>query len=190
MVGVAALGVLAGYGLVISNPTTMKSEGFRPLFVEFRFPAGAAQGFFGSPRTSPETRRTVSTKAKPTLAWARCCCWWSRPPRAESRSRQRVRRHWALCALLAVFAVYAASNLVYAGSVLLISYNLPAAALSLGNYFRATGRFIWPLAYSLTLLPLALLFRSWPRHPRSSLHSQRRGCSSLRRGRESNIGAS
>ena len=32
-----------------------------------------------------------------------------------------VMRHWILCALLVAFAVYAASNLVYAGSVLLIS---------------------------------------------------------------------
>ena len=57
-------------------------------------------------------------------------------------------------------AAYAASNLVYAGSVLVVKYPLPALALDLGNYFRATGRFIWPLAYSLAILPVALIFRS------------------------------
>ena len=40
-------------------------------------------------------------------------------------------------------------------------YPLPTFLIDLGNYFRATGRFIWPLAYSLTILPVAALFRWW-----------------------------
>jgi hypothetical protein len=76
-----------------------------------------------------------------------------------------VRRYWVFAATLVALAAYAASNRVYAGSALIVSYDLPGFALDLGNYFRATGRFIWPLAYSLTLLPLACLFRWWHRLP-------------------------
>jgi hypothetical protein len=66
-------------------------------------------------------------------------------------------------ATLVAFAVYAASNLVYASHVLVVAYSLPQFALDLGNYFRATGRFIWPLAYTLMILPIACIFRWW--HP-------------------------
>jgi hypothetical protein len=91
------------------------------------------------------------------LAW--------RPRRVLHAARQ----YWVLSLALAALAVYAASNRVYAGSSLLVSYGLPAFALDLGNYFRATGRFIWPLAYVLTLLPLACLFRWWYRLPAVAL---------------------
>jgi hypothetical protein len=84
---------------------------------------------------------------------------------APRRVLHATRRYWALSVTLAALAAYAASNRVYAGSSLLVSYDLPSFALDLGNYFRATGRFIWPLAYVLTLLPLACLFRWWHRLP-------------------------
>ena len=183
MVAVAALGVAAGYGLVISNPTTMKSEGFGRFSWNLVSLLVPPQGFFGiaSNITRDAThgqyaRRSVHRHGR--AAVARGCYRIGAEGVLAS-----VRRHWILCALLVAFAVYAASNLVYAGSVLLISYDLPDAALSLGNYFRATGRFIWPLAYSLTLLPLAWLFRSWPTasrgHPctRSGVAAVLRGAS-------------
>ena len=84
---------------------------------------------------------------------------------APRRVLLALRQYWVLAATLVALAVYAASNRVYAGGTLVVSFDLPGFALDLGNYFRATGRFIWPLAYCLTLLPLAGLFRWWPRLP-------------------------
>ena len=79
---------------------------------------------------------------------------------APGQILQSIRRYWVYVAVLLAFAVYAASNLVYAGTVLVVHYPLPQIVIDLGNYFRATGRFIWPLAYSLMVLPLALIFRA------------------------------
>ena len=38
---------------------------------------------------------------------------------------------------------------------------MPPALLDLCNYFRASGRFIWPVAYALATLPVAFLFKRW-----------------------------
>jgi hypothetical protein len=78
-----------------------------------------------------------------------------------------VKRYSVGVATLAGLAAYAASNLVYASDVLLVAYPLPQFAIDLGNYFRATGRFIWPLAYSLMILPVACIFRWW--HPAAAI---------------------
>jgi hypothetical protein len=64
--------------------------------------------------------------------------------------------------LLLLFAIYAASNRVYAGGTLIASYYLPPQIEALGGFFRATGRFIWPVAYALTGLSVAAVFR-WVR---------------------------
>ena len=81
--------------------------------------------------------------------------------RPSRRVLELVRRHWPLCVTLVACAVYAASNRVYLGGRLLLAYDLPPTLLDLCNYFRATGRSIWPLSYALALLPLACLFRYW-----------------------------
>jgi hypothetical protein len=78
-----------------------------------------------------------------------------------------VRSYWVYAATLIGLAVYAASNFVYMSDGLVIAWPLPKAAVDLGNYFRATGRFIWPLAYSLTILPVACIFRWW--HPAAAI---------------------
>jgi hypothetical protein len=165
MVAVAVLGVAAGYGLVISNPTTMKSEGFGRFSWNLVSLLVPPQGFFGIASNITRDATHGQYEGEAYIGMGALLLLVVATASAPKAVLASVRHHWTLCALLVVFAVYAASNLVYAGSVLLISYDLPAAALSLGNYFRATGRFIWPLAYSLTLLPLAWLFRSWPRLP-------------------------
>jgi Family of unknown function (DUF6311) len=69
------------------------------------------------------------------------------------------RRHPVLVATLAFLALAAASNKVYAGSRLLLAYNLPGVVESVAGAFRATGRFIWPVAYTLMIVPLAFVFR-------------------------------
>ena len=47
MVAVAALGLSAGYGLVVANPTAMKSEGFGRFSWNLVSLLVPPQGFFG-----------------------------------------------------------------------------------------------------------------------------------------------
>lgn len=158
---VGVLGIAAGYGLLLVSPSTMKSEGFglyswnlTGLLVP---PNGILGLLAGVPRYGThgqyEGEAFIGSGALALLALCAIAM-----PRAML---QHARRHTLYVAALAALALYAASNVVYAGDVLLVEYRLPAFAVSLGNYFRATGRFIWPLAYSLAILPLALIFRSW-----------------------------
>jgi hypothetical protein len=77
------------------------------------------------------------------------------------RTVEQLQRYWPLCLVLLVCALYAASNRVYVGSRLLAAYSLPQTLLDLCSYFRASGRFIWPLSYALTVLPLAAVCRTW-----------------------------
>jgi len=161
LVAVFAIGLVAGYGLVFANPSTMKSEGFGKYswnLVTLLLPPDGVFGYFTDvPRDAThgqyEGEAYIGRGALLLLALALV----SSPIRAAGL----VRRYWVLSLTLLGLAAYAASNVVYFGPTLLASFELPPFALSLGNYFRATGRFIWPLSYALTLLPLACLLRWW-----------------------------
>jgi Family of unknown function (DUF6311) len=158
---VALLGLVAGYGTFLVDPTTMKSQGFGLYswnLAGLLLPPDGVLGFFaGVPRSGThgqyEGEAYIGRGALLLLA----LCLISSPKKVLEGAR----RHWIYLATLSAFAIYAASNVVYAGNVLLIQYDLPQFAVDLGNYFRATGRFIWPLAYSLALLPIACIFKWW-----------------------------
>lgn len=158
--GVAALGIAAGYGMFLTNPSSMKSQGFGLYswnLVGLLVPPQGIFGYFtGIARDGThgqyEGESWVGMGTFVVLALSLVL--------APKQALESVRRYAVYVALLLAFAVYAASNLVYAGTVLVVHYPLPQAVIDLGNYFRATGRFIWPLAYSLMVLPLALIFRA------------------------------
>jgi hypothetical protein len=160
MAGVAVIGIAAGYGVFLASPTTMKSQGFGLYswnLVGLLVPPKGLFGYFaGIARDGThgqyEGESWVGMGTLVVLALSVVL--------APGLVLQSIRRYWVYVALLLAFAVYAASNLVYAGTVLVVHYPLPQIVIDLGNYFRATGRFIWPLAYSLMVLPLALIFRA------------------------------
>jgi hypothetical protein len=160
MAGVALIGIAAGYGVFLASPSTMKSQGFGLYswnLVGLLVPPNGLFGYFaGIARDGThgqyEGESWVGMGAFLVLALSLVLV-----PR---QILPALRRYWVYVATLVAFAVYAASNIVYAGSVLVVHYPLPQLAIDLGNYFRATGRFIWPLAYSLMILPLALVFRT------------------------------
>ena len=162
MLGVAAIGVAAGYGVFLSNPTSMKSEGFGLYswnLVGLLVPPKGVFGYFAGiardgTRGQYEGESYIGLGALVVLALSLVLV----PRYALSAAR----RYWVYVAVLCAFAVYAASNLVYAGTVLVVKYPLPQVVMDLGNYYRATGRFIWPVAYSLMILPIAALFRWRP----------------------------
>ena len=160
---VAGLGMVAGYSVLLARPSTMKSEGFGLYswnLTGLLLPPNGIHGFLaGIPRYGTHGQYEGEAYIGGGALLLLGLCVFTMP----TTVRQYLRRHAIFVAALAALAVYAASNFVYAGSVLLIQYPLPTLAVELGNYFRATGRFIWPLAYSLAILPVALIFRSWPR---------------------------
>ena len=165
--GVGLLGIAAGYGVLVVNPSAMKSEGFGlyswnltglllPPGGSFGLPTGLAR--YGT-HGQYEGEAYIGGGALVLVL----LCVLAMPAQVV----HHLRRHTLYVAMLASLAVFAASNVVYAGNVLLLAYPLPGFAVDLANYFRASGRFIWPLAYSLAILPIGLIFRSW--HPAAAL---------------------
>jgi Family of unknown function (DUF6311) len=156
-----AIGMLAGYGVLLINPTTMKAQGFGHYSWNVISLLLPPEGFFGFlanvPRDATHGQYEGESFIGAGALLVLVLCLVSRPRQVAAS----LARHWVYVAALAGFAAYAASNLVYVGNVLVVSYPLPTFLIDLGNYFRATGRFIWPLAYSLTILPVAALFRWW-----------------------------
>ena len=158
---VVAVGLLAGYGFVFANPTAMTSNGFGrfswnlpTLFLPPEGVFGVLQGI-----TRDATHGQYEGEAyigRGALLLLVLAALW-----APGRVLGYVRQYWVLCCALAALAIFAASNRVYAGGTLLVAYDLPRVVIGLANCFRASGRFIWPLAYWLTLLPLACRFRWW-----------------------------
>lgn len=165
MTGILALGLLAGYGLVFANPSTMKSEGFGKYSWNLVTLLLPRDGMFGVLQSVARDATHGQYEGEAYIGRGALLLLALAAASAPRRVLLAVRQYWVLSATLVALAVYAASNRIYAGGTQLVSFDLPAFALDLGNYFRATGRFIWPLAYGLTLLPLAGLFRWWPRLP-------------------------
>jgi hypothetical protein len=160
---VAALGIASGYGVFFTNPVTMKSQGFGLYswnLVGLLLPPDGIFGFLaGVPRdgTHGQYEGEAYLGRGALLLLALCLVF------TPVKVVQHARRYWVYVAMLLAFALYAASNVVYVSDILMVQYPLPQAVIDLGNYFRATGRFIWPLAYSLAILPVACIFRWW--HP-------------------------
>jgi hypothetical protein len=76
-----------------------------------------------------------------------------------------VRRYWVLVLLLLAFTLYALSNTIYAFHFKLISFPVPdVLERTVLGWFRAGGRFFWPVAYTLVALAVAgALLRLQPR---------------------------
>ena len=149
--------------MIVRSRYAMKAAGLRPatrgtsitLLVP---PGGRCRGSWGTSRPRRDRRRAqyegeayvgrgVIRRLVVAFAWA---------PR---KILECARVYWVLCAMLLALAVYAASNRVYAADRLLIAYDLPTALVELSSYFRASGRFIWPLTVTLWAIPpLACVF--------------------------------
>lgn len=69
--------------------------------------------------------------------------------------RSNWRRHIALIALLSLSLLFAISNKVYVGRFLVVNVPLPHALEYMLGTFRSSGRFFWPIGY--TILAAALL---------------------------------
>jgi hypothetical protein len=76
-----------------------------------------------------------------------------------------VRGYWVFALLLVAFTLYALSNTIYAFHIKLISYPVPdVLERTVLGWFRAGGRFFWPVAYTLVALAVAgALLRLRPR---------------------------
>jgi hypothetical protein len=159
--GTALLGMVAGYGVLLTNPATMKAQGFGHYswnLATLLVPPGGLLGFLTHvtrDATGGQYEGEAYVGLGALLLLVLCLVTRLRQM-AASVSRYRV-----YVATILLCAAYAASNVIYVGGAQVVSYPLPSAVIDIGNYFRASGRFIWPLSYSLSVLPLACLFRWW-----------------------------
>lgn len=64
-----------------------------------------------------------------------------------------------LTVILLAMAVYALSNRIFWQQTELLTIDLPAGLRRLGDTFRASGRFFWPMGYAVLFLGLAALLR-------------------------------
>jgi hypothetical protein len=69
--------------------------------------------------------------------------------------RSGIPRHPWMSTLLLGFTIFALSNAVYLGPIQLLHIPLPGPIMQLAAMFRSTGRFFWPVMYSLAALAIA-----------------------------------
>lgn len=72
-----------------------------------------------------------------------------------------LRTHWVLACAMSVLTLWALSNRVYLGPILVLSYEIPDILLrSLFEPLRSSGRFFWPVAWLLAAFGVAASLRS------------------------------
>jgi hypothetical protein len=153
-----AIGLGSGYGVMVTNPTAMKSSGFGYYswnVISLLVPPVSHWGFPHLVRDATggqyEGDTYIGQGAVLLLVLA-----VAMRPRVVLDS---VRRHPMLAAVLVVCGFWAASNRIYIAPRLVLSVDLSPALLNAANYFRASGRFVWPLAYTVMLVPVTLIYR-------------------------------
>jgi hypothetical protein len=157
----AGLAIVEGYGVLLADPRSMRSGGLGmyswnlvtllvPLEGLWQFPRGVVRDATGG---QYEGESYIGLGAVLMLLVVAVVEW-----RAIVSG---VRRHGVFVAALALLTAAAASNRVFLANVLLVEYPLPDLIENVGSSFRATGRFIWPLAYTIMVVPTAMTFRSW-----------------------------
>jgi hypothetical protein len=69
--------------------------------------------------------------------------------------RSGFRRHAWISLLFLGFTIFALSNVIYLGPIRVLTIPLPAPIMHFAAMFRSTGRFVWPVMYSLAALAIA-----------------------------------
>lgn len=70
-----------------------------------------------------------------------------------------IRRHPFFIFLLVLLFLYSLSNKIYIGHYLLLHYDIPACLSNLASTFRSTGRFFWPVGYTILFFSLYAFLR-------------------------------
>lgn len=78
------------------------------------------------------------------------------------------RRHWPLVLILIGCALFSLSDYVELGEHML-HLPWPAPLIGIGNMFRSTGRFIWPVAYVVMIVIVWAVATGWRRPAASAL---------------------
>lgn len=161
LVVLVGLAVGSGYGVMVTNPASMKSVGFGlyswnpvSLVVPQRAMWGFARYFVRDATGGQYEGDTYIGLGALVLLLASL---WRSPQWLPAA----VRRHPIFVIALVGFGFWAASNRIYFGSRLLLVVDLSPRMMDVANYFRASGRFIWPLAYTVMLVPIAIVHRYW-----------------------------
>jgi hypothetical protein len=77
--------------------------------------------------------------------------------------RSGLTRHPCLCVLFLGFTLFALSNAIYLGPLRLAYLPLPTFIMQFASMFRSTGRFFWPVMYSITALAIAAVLPHYGR---------------------------
>lgn len=72
-----------------------------------------------------------------------------------------IRKHIILSTVLVGLFVFSLSNIVYVGSHKLIHIELPESLLQILNTFRSSGRFFWPILYTILSGTVVLIWKSF-----------------------------
>ena len=97
------------------------------------------------------------------LALAAIAAW----PRLKPHLRLE-RQHWPLVLIMLGSALFSLSDHVELGGHML-HLPWPAPLVGIGNMFRSTGRFIWPVAYMAMILIVWAVAKGWSRPAGSAL---------------------
>jgi Family of unknown function (DUF6311) len=154
-----AIAMMAGYGVLLTRPSSMTAPGFGLYSWNVVTLLVPPEDFWGVPRGVVRDATGGQFEGEAYIGLGAVLMLVSAAVISPRGLLTHARRHPVLVAALGLLAVAAASNKVYAGSKLLLAYNLPAVVESVAGAFRGTGRFIWPAAYALAILPTAFVFR-------------------------------
>jgi hypothetical protein len=78
------------------------------------------------------------------------------------------RKHWFLLLAVLLMAVHASAGIFSFGGSTLFQLDYPSKLDSVNQSFRATGRFVWPLAYFLTLFAVIVLTATIQKIPKKT----------------------
>ncbi len=168
---VAALALASGYGTGLSRSNSMAIGGYGVFSWNLVSMLLPPDGFFGFLQDVRRDATKGQYEGDAYLGLGAIVLLFAFVVSRPRAAFDQLGRHWLLVLAVSALALYAASNIIYFSSTQLAFFPLPARALHVASFFRASGRFVWPLAYCLALLPLAGIFRHWRPRPAAAAAS-------------------
>lgn len=80
---------------------------------------------------------------------------------SKAKVAEAISRHCALFVICILMMVFAWSDVWHFGTITIVNIQLPTWLLFIGDVFRSSGRFFWPVGYLIVLVVLIVIRRSF-----------------------------
>ncbi len=87
----------------------------------------------------------------------------------RNKKRVSIKKYWGYITIVILFILYGYSNTIWLDGNIIFSYDIPKILFPIVSSFKSSGRYLWPVTYSVLILIEVELYRLVRNHGRKSI---------------------